>query len=133
MAHLAAATVVAAVMERDIASKANDLEGSNQMNATFRKLSALAIAFSASVAISAAYAQGKGKGKAKGKQDVETKENHGRGAGELPYGLEQFSEKKGGLPSGLQKKKDDEGKLTRGLADGGKRLEPKGKAKKASK
>jgi hypothetical protein len=75
------------------------------MNATLIKLSAVAIAFSMSVAIPAAYSQGKDKGKEKGKQNVEAKEKHGRAAGELPYGLEQFSEKKGNLPSGLQKKK----------------------------
>jgi hypothetical protein len=61
------------------------------MNATFIKLSAVAIAFSMSVAIPAAYSQGKGKGKEKGKQNVDAKENHGREAGELPHGLEQFS------------------------------------------
>ena len=70
------------------------------MNATFTKLSAVAIAFSMSVAIPAAYSQqGKGNGKAKGKQNVESKEKHGREAAELPHGLEQFSEKKGNLPS----------------------------------
>jgi hypothetical protein len=47
------------------------------MNATFIKLSALAIAFSMSTAISPAYSQGKGKGKAKGQQDVEAKGKHG--------------------------------------------------------
>ena len=61
------------------------------MNATFTKLSAVAIAFSMSVAIPAAYSQGKGNAKAKGKQNVEAKEKHGREAGELPHGLEQFS------------------------------------------
>jgi hypothetical protein len=46
------------------------------MNATFMKLSALAIAFSMSTAISPAYSQGKGKGKAKGQQDVEAKKGN---------------------------------------------------------
>ena len=95
-----------------------------------KELSALAIAFSMSMAVSPAYAQGKGK--AKGKQKVETKGNHGRAAGELPFGLEQLSEKKGELPSGLQKKKD-KGTLTAGLEGGGKRLKSTGKAKKSSK
>ena len=100
------------------------------MNATFRTLSALAIAFGMSLTLSSAYAQGKGKGKAKGKQDVETRKKHGRVADEMPFGLEQFSEKKGQLPSGLQKKKDAEGSLTRGLEEGGKRLTSTGKGKK---
>ena len=90
------------------------------MNGTLIKLSAVAIAFSMSLAASLAYAQGKGKGKAKGKQELQTKGKHGRDAGELPFGLEQLSEKKGELPSGLQKKNED-GTLTRGLEAGGKR------------
>jgi hypothetical protein len=45
----------------------------------------------------------------------------------MPFGLEQFSEKKGNLPSGLQNKKDDDGSLTRGLKEGGKRLKSTGK------
>ncbi len=103
------------------------------MNATFTKLSAVAIAFSMSVAIRAAYSQEKGTGKEKRPQNVETKENHGRKAGELPHGLEQFSEKKGNLPSGLQKKKDENGSLTRGLDQGGKKLTSNSKGKKSSK
>jgi hypothetical protein len=62
------------------------------------------------------------KGKVKGKQKVEAKVKHGREAGELPYGLERYSEKKGELPAGLQKKKDEDGKVTRGLQEGGKKL-----------
>jgi hypothetical protein len=100
------------------------------MKAVFTNLTALAMVFSLGVAVSPAYSQGKGK--AKGKQKTESKENHGREAGELPFGLEQVKDKKGELPSGLQKK-DDEGTLTRGLTEGGKRLAPKGKAKKAQK
>ena len=44
------------------------------MNATFKKLSALAIAFGTSVAIPAAYAQEKSQ--AKGKQNIDAKEKH---------------------------------------------------------
>jgi len=103
------------------------------MNANFIKLSAVAIAFSMGVAISPAYSQGQGKGKGKIKQNLETKVKHGREAGELPFGIERYSEKKGGLPSGLEKKETEDGSLTRGLEEGGKRLESKGKAKKGSK
>lgn len=103
------------------------------MNATFRNLSALAIAFSMSMATSSAYSQRPGKGKTKGKQDVHPKGNNGREAGELPFGIEQFSENKRDLPSGLQKKKDEQGTLTRGLEEGGKPLKSAGKAKKISK
>jgi hypothetical protein len=103
------------------------------MNATLIKLSTLAIVFSMTVAIPAAYSQGKGNGKEKGKQNVEAKEKHGREAGELPHGLEQFSEKKGTLPSGLQKKKDDDGTLTHGLDGGGKKVDSTSKGKKVSK
>ena len=64
------------------------------MNATFRNLSALAVAFSMSMAESSAYSPRPGKGKAKGKQDLDAKGKNGREAGELPFGLEQFSEKR---------------------------------------
>lgn len=74
------------------------------------------------VTASPAFSKEKGKVKARGKQKVETKENHGRQAGGLPFGLQQYSEKKGALPAGLQKKKDEDGQLTRGLEDGGKKL-----------
>jgi hypothetical protein len=103
------------------------------MNASFIKLSTVAIAFSVSVAIPAAYSDGKAKGKEKGKQNVEAKEKHGREAGELPHGLEQFSGKQGTLPSGLQKKKDDDGTLTHGLDGGGKKLDSTTKVKNGSK
>ena len=46
-----------------------------------------------------------GKGKAKAKPNLEAKEKYGREAGELPFGLEQFSQKNGTLPSRLQKRK----------------------------
>jgi hypothetical protein len=79
-----------------------------------------------------AHSQGKGKGKAKDKQYVEEKGKHGREAGELPFGLEQLSEKKG-LPTGLQKKKVEDGSLTRGLEEGGKGLKPTTRVKKGRK
>lgn len=83
---------------------------------------------------SPAWSKQEGKTKAKSSQKAESKENHGRQAGELPYGLERYMEKKGGaLPSGLQKKKDESGQLTRGLEKGGKSLEPKSKGKNSTK
>ena len=51
----------------------------------------------------------------------------------LPYGLEQYTEKKGELPSGLQKKKDQDGQLTHGLEEGGKKSKSSSKGKKDSK
>jgi hypothetical protein len=80
----------------------------------------------------AAFAQEKGKAKAKGKQKIEARENHGREAGELPFGLIRHTEKKGELPSGLQKKKDENGQLTRGLEEGGKNFKSASKGKKFS-
>jgi hypothetical protein len=80
-----------------------------------------------------AFSKEKEKVKARGKQKVETKENHGRQAGELSFGLQQYSEKKGALPAGLQKKKDEDGQLTRGLEEGGKKLKTPSKGKTRSK
>ena len=74
-----------------------------------------------------------GKSLAKGKVKTETTGKHGRETGELPFGLDQLTEKKGELPSGLQKKKDEDGYLTRGLEEGGKELKTTTKAKKNSK
>ena len=75
-----------------------------------------------------------GKAKAKGKvKATETTPKHGREAGGLPFGLDQYTEKKGELPSGLQKMKDEDGSLTRGLEGGGKELKTTGNAKKTSK
>ena len=85
------------------------------------------------VTASPALSKQEGKGKAKASKKIETKENHGRQAGELPYGLERHMEKKDSLPLGLQKKKDEDDQLTRGLEKGGKKLEPATKGKKASK
>jgi hypothetical protein len=80
---------------------------------------------------SAVFAQEKGKAKAKGKQKLEARENHGRDAGEMPYGLVRHTERKGDLPAGLQKKKDEDGQLTRGLEGGAKSFKS-AKAKKLS-
>ena len=85
------------------------------------------------VTASPAFSKGKDKVKAKGKQKIETKQNHGRAAGELPFGLQQYSEKKSALPAGLQKKNDGDGQLTRGLEQGGKKLKTSSKGKTRSK
>ena len=82
---------------------------------------------------SPAFSKQEGKLKTKGSQKSGTKTNSGREAGELPSGIERYSEKKGSLPSGLQKKKDDDGTLTHGLDGGGKKLEPTTQGKKVSK
>ena len=82
---------------------------------------------------SPAFSKQDGKLKPKGSQKSVTKTNSGRDAGELPSGIERYSEKKGSLPSGLQKKKDDDGTLTHGLNDGGKKLDSSIKGKTVSK
>jgi hypothetical protein len=82
---------------------------------------------------SPAFSKQEGKFKSKGAQKSEIKKNDGREAGELPSGLEGYTEKKGTLPSGLQNKKDDDGTLTRGLDSGGKKLDSTKKEKKLSK
>ena len=80
-----------------------------------------------------AFSMQEGKLKIKGSQKIDAKKADGREAGELPSGLERYSEKKGTLPSGLQKKKDDDGTLTRGLDEGGKKRDSTGKGKGISK
>jgi len=97
------------------------------------KLLVFMVAYGLAVTASPAFSKGNDKVKAKGKQKVETKVNHGREAGELPFGLQQYSEKKGTLPAGLQKKKDEDGQLTRGLEEGGKNLKGPSKGKTRSK
>ena len=82
---------------------------------------------------SSAFSKQEGKLKSKGSQKSVTRTNSGREAGELPSGIERYSEKKGTLPSGLQKKKDDDGTLTHGLDGGGKKLDSITKGKKDSK
>jgi len=61
------------------------------------------------------------KSKVKSTETKATKDNSGREAGELPSGLQKYTERKGELPYGLQKKKHD-GELTKGLQDGGKKV-----------
>jgi hypothetical protein len=85
------------------------------------------------VTASSAFSKQEGKLKTKGSQKSVTRTNNGREAGELPSGIERYSEKKGTLPSGLQKKKDDDGTLTHGLNGGGKKLYSTTKGKKVSK
>jgi len=101
-----------------------------KISVSFRILPALMVISALGLTASPAFSQGKGKAKASGKEKIEMTGKHGREAGELPYGLERYSEKKGGLPSGLQKKKDEDDQLTRGLEKGGKKLTSTGKEKK---
>ena len=72
---------------------------------------------------------------AKGKtaEKSAAKENSGRQAGELPSGLQKYTERKGQLPSGLQKKQDTAGQLNKGLQNGGKKLESGANKNKPSK
>jgi hypothetical protein len=83
--------------------------------------------------VSPAFSKQDGKLKSKGSHKSDNKKDSGRDAGELPSGIERYTEKKGTLPSGLQKKKDDDGTLTHGLDGGGKKLDSTSKGKKVSK
>jgi hypothetical protein len=94
---------------------------------------ALVVTFALGVTASPALAKQEGKGKAKSSEKTTTKESSGRQAGELPSGLQKYTEKKGQLPSGLQKKQDEDGQLTKGLEKGGKKLDPSAKSNKPSK
>jgi hypothetical protein len=82
---------------------------------------------------SPAFSKQEGKLKSKGNPKSVARTNSGREAGELPSGIERYSEKKGTLPSGLQKKKDGDGALTHGLDSGGKKFDPTSKGKNVSK
>ena len=82
---------------------------------TSRMITAIVLTFAFGVTAHPAMAKQQGKGKDKSAEKNATKENSGRQAGELPSGLQKYSEKKGQLPSGLQKKKDEDGHLTKGL------------------
>ncbi len=82
---------------------------------------------------SPAFSKLEGKVNSKGSHKSDNKKNNGRDAGELPSGIERYTEKKGTLPSGLQKKKDDDGTLTHGLDGGGKKVDSTSKGKKISK
>jgi hypothetical protein len=88
-----------------------------------------AVGLSASLTL----AKQEGKAKVKNSEKITTKENSGRQAGELPSGLQKYTERKGQLPSGLQKKRDEDGQLTKGLEKGGKKLESSAKSNKPSK
>jgi hypothetical protein len=83
---------------------------------------ALVVTCALGVTASPAIAKQEGKAKGKGSEKRSSKENSGRHAGEMPSGLQKYSEKKGQLPSGLQKMKDKDGQLTKGLQNGGKKL-----------
>jgi hypothetical protein len=105
-----------------------------KISTLLRKLPVFMVICALGLTASPAFSQGKGKAKAKGKEKTETTGKHGREAGELPYGLERYTEKKEGeLPSGLQNKKDEDGQLTRGLEKGGKNLTSTSKGGKGSK
>jgi hypothetical protein len=79
------------------------------------------------------FSRGSDKAKPKTKDKSESIGKHGREDGELPYGLEHYTDKTGGLPSGLEKKKDDDGSLTRGLEEDGRRTKSTDKAIKNGK
>ena len=82
------------------------------------------------------FSAGKTKGKDAAKADKRTENrkrvrsdsknhhtsSHGRLAGDLPPGLEQYEEKHGGqLPPGLEKQRNEKGHLPPGLEKGGRR------------
>ena len=107
------------------------VEGDTMKKLTFRwALPGLVAICALGLTASPAFSRQDGKVKSKGNQKSVTKTNSGRDAGELPSGIERYSEKTGSLPSGLQKKKDDDGTLTHGLDAGGKKLDPTTKGKK---
>jgi hypothetical protein len=96
-------------------------------------LPGLVAIYALGVTASPAFSKQEGKLTSKGSQKSLTKTSSGREAGELPSGIERYSQKKGTLPSGLQKKKDDDGTLTHGLDSGGKKAGSATKGKKVSK
>jgi hypothetical protein len=98
-----------------------------------RIVPALIVICALGLTVSPALAKQEGKTKVKSSEKTTTKDNSGRQAGELPSGLQKYTEKKGQLPSGLQKKKDEDGQLTKGLEKGGKKLESSAKSNKPSK
>ena len=100
--------------------------------ATSGKLLSLMIICGLGVTVSPVWSKEKGKTKVTENQTTETKAKRGREAGELPFGIQQYSDKTGNLPAGLQKKKDG-GSLTRGLENGGKKLKTNRKGKASSK
>src|SRR3989442_7094181 len=97
------------------------------MKNVFTSLSRLALLLGAcavTLPTSPAHSEGKANGKAKGKQKVEVEEKgkHGCEAGELPYGLQQYMEKKGERASAVPKKNDEDGQIMRGLVEGGEKV-----------
>src|SRR5206468_11298465 len=100
-----------------------------KISTLLRKLPVFMVICALGLTSSPAFSKEKAKAKAKGNKKIETKGKHGREAGELPYGLERYTENKGEIPSGLQQKKDDEGELTQGLEEGDKNLNSHSKGK----
>ena len=98
-----------------------------------RIVPALMVTCALGLTASPALAKKEGKTKIKGSEKTTAKENSGRQAGELPSGLQKYSDKNSQLPSGLQNKKDEDGQLTKGLTSGGKKLESTAKSSKPSK
>jgi hypothetical protein len=90
-----------------------------------KNIVAIAVTFAMGLTAYPAMARQDGKTKGKSVEKNSTKENSGRQAGELPSGLQKYTDKNDQLPSGLQKKKDDDGQLTKGLEKGGKKLKSK--------
>ena len=100
------------------------------MNAS-KLIPAIVIVFA--LGVTAYPAMAKQENKVKTGEKAGTKENSGRQAGELPSGLQKYTDKKGQLPSGLQKMKDEDGHLTKGLEKGGKKSMSTARNVKASK
>jgi hypothetical protein len=94
-----------------------------------RIVPALMVTCALGLTVSPAWAKKEGKAKIKSSEKTTTKENSGRQAGELPSGLQKYSDKHGQLPSGLEKKKDEDGQLNKGLTNGGKKLQSSAKTK----
>ncbi len=81
-----------------------------------------AIAFALSVVFLPLTAAGQAKGKEKAGGGQSSSSPLGRGAGELPAGLERRESKRGDeLPSGLEKRTERKGSLPKGLESGGKK------------
>jgi hypothetical protein len=125
--------MVAALGSRRKATVAKNKGESMKISKLQRIVPALIVIGALGLTASSALAKQEGKTKVKNSEKTTTKENSGRQAGELPSGLQKYTEKKGQLPSGLQKKKDEDGQLTKGLEKGGKKLESSAKSNKPSK
>jgi hypothetical protein len=126
--------MVAAQYPRAVSDCQDKTEGETMKKLTLRwVLPGLVAICALGFTASPAFSKQDGKLKSKGSQKSVAKTNSGREAGELPSGIERYSEKKGSLPTGLQRKKDDDGMLTHGLDSGGKNPDSATKGKKASK